>query len=364
MLNPPSKHLIKLSNEEYTRYSKQLILENIGLEGQKRLKKAKVLVIGAGGLGCPAMIYLIISGIGCIGIIDQDIVESSNLNRQILYSKQDITKFKVSSAKQKLEEINNDCIIIEHNYNLNNQNSLEIISYYDVIIDTTDNFKIRYMIDQTCFQLNKIHVYGAIDKFEGQIGIFNYKSGIRYENLYPPKSILENRTCNISGIMGITSGYIGILQATETIKIILGLNKKCKNFILLCNILNMRIKEKKIYTKKYNLGEIKKTNTKIKQNEKISKKQLKFFEDKTLIVDIRKENEFQNKHIKQSINIPLIKFKFYKTMRFLLSNTNKRILIIYCETMERSIIASYFLKNYNIKHHIIKKNTEVIKRIY
>nr|YP_009398773.1 Molybdopterin biosynthesis protein [Kuetzingia canaliculata]ARW67959.1 Molybdopterin biosynthesis protein [Kuetzingia canaliculata] len=358
MLNP-NHNLIKLSNLEYSRYCKQLILENIGPEGQKRLKKSKILVIGAGGLGCPIMIYLAASGIGYIGIVDQDSVELNNLNRQILYYTKEINKSKNTSAQKHLKKINNHCKIISHEYYLNRKNGFELISYYDIIIDTTDNFKTRYIIDEICQKLNKIHVYGAIESFESQIGIFNYKNGIRYENLYPIKSNIKYQNCNDNGIMGITAGYTGLIQATETIKIILGIGKISNNSIYICNLLDINIKEKKIYIKnkamQININKQKKNE--IKDTKIISQntfKNLNKLMDQIIIIDIRKKNEFEKQHIKKSLNIPLIRFKINKTLKFIYKFSKERTIIIYCDTLTRSIVAANHLRQYNINYYIYK----------
>nr|YP_009395258.1 Molybdopterin biosynthesis protein [Bryothamnion seaforthii]ARW64026.1 Molybdopterin biosynthesis protein [Bryothamnion seaforthii] len=350
MLNPKTYH-IQLDSEEYTIYSKHLILEQIGIEGQKRLKKAKVLIVGAGGLGCPIMIYLTSSGVGYLGIIDKDTIEASNLSRQILYTQKNINCSKVVSAKQKLKDINNKCKIITHKYELNEKNSLEIISYYDIIIDATDNFQTRYIIDKTCHKLHKIHIYGSINQFEGQVSIFHYKNGIRYTNLYSKSLNLSDHNCSNSGIMGITSGYIGILQAIETIKIIIGIKQNLDNSILLCNLINSKKIIKKIY-----ISNQQKTLAKNIEKDKIPHQLLKTWALKTkkniIIVDIREINEFNKRHIKQAINIPLKKLKLSRTIKFIQKYSTRKALIIYCNTNSRSIIASSLLKVYNITHYI------------
>nr|YP_010619161.1 Molybdopterin biosynthesis protein [Pterosiphonia complanata]WAX03174.1 Molybdopterin biosynthesis protein [Pterosiphonia complanata] len=352
MLNIKSDITIKISQEEYKNYSKQLILENIGIQGQKKLKNAKVLIIGAGGLGCPIIIYLATSGIGCIGLIDGDKIESSNLNRQILYNIDDIKNFKVNSAKQKIQVINHNCKIIKHRYYLNNENSIEIISYYDIVIDTTDNFKTRYTIDTTCYQLHKTYIYGAIDKFEGQVVSFNYKNGIRYTNLYEKNILLSNTNCNRNGVMGITCGYTGILQAIETIKIILGLEKRCKNFLLIYNTLKIKNEKRKIYLKRHKNN---KTNI-FKFKNILLKNEIKIINNKFIIIDLRTKIDFNIKHIKKSINIPINKFKSNKTIKLIKYYITNNNLILYCNTLERSIIASYILKNNNILHYILHPN--------
>lgn len=344
-----------LSKEEYVTYSKQIILDNIGIEGQKRLKDSKVLVIGAGGLGCPVVTYLAISGIGCIGVMDQDTIELSNLNRQILYSSQEIGKFKTHVTKVKITQINKNCRLIEHRYNLNEENSLEIISCYDIIVDTTDNFTTRYNIDKMCYQLHKVCIYGAINGFEGQTGVFNYKNGIRYANIYTQKLELLNASCNRSGIIGINSGYVGIIQATETIKLILGLSKNCKNFIALHNSLKNITKQKKIYCTRLALSNVKKQNIDTKMRNIILKNNLRMTRMKFLLIDLRRNKDFKVFHERKSINIPLTQFKIHKTIHLIKKNIQNKTLIIYCSRMERSIIASTFLTNYNVKHYILKE---------
>nr|YP_009397930.1 Molybdopterin biosynthesis protein [Sonderella linearis]ARW67116.1 Molybdopterin biosynthesis protein [Sonderella linearis] len=348
MLNP-NTNLIYLNNEEYIKYSKHLTIDNIGINGQKRLKKAKILVIGAGGLGCPALLYLIASGIGYIGIVDNDNVELSNLNRQILYNKNDINKSKTVSAKNKLRLINKKCKIIKHQYYINAKNCSEIIQYYDIIIDATDNFKTRYQIDKFCYKMNKIHIYGAIEKFEGQIAIFNYKHGIRYQDIYNNLKHIQNNNCNENGVIGITTGYIGILQAVEAIKIILGIIKINNNSLIIYNLLSSYIKKIKIYDKKninYQLNNI--INNKKIINE-INIKNL------FIILDIRENHEFNKKHIKNAINIPLINFKLNTTIKFIIRTNYKKVVAIYCNTISRSLIASYILNNHKIKNYIIQK---------
>nr|YP_010851105.1 Molybdopterin biosynthesis protein [Aphanocladia stichidiosa]WGH13922.1 Molybdopterin biosynthesis protein [Aphanocladia stichidiosa] len=349
MLNIKNTKEVKLSNQEYQNYSKQIVLENIGIQGQKKLKKAKVLIIGAGGLGCPIMIYLAVSGIGNIGIIDADKIETSNLNRQILYNTNDIKDFKVISAQKKIKKINNNCIVIKHQHKLNTENSIEIISHYDIVIDATDNFKTRYVIDKICYKLHKVYIYGAVDQFEGQIATFNYKNGIRYKNLYKPELLLENNTCNRNGIMGIATGYTGTLQAIETIKIIVGLNKKCKNFLLAYDIITITNKKRKIYLKRNKNNQI----NKLDLNNIIFNHQLNKIKHNVIIVDLRKNFDFHRKHIKKSINIPIKKFKLHETIKLIEYFKKTNNLIIYCNRLERSIIASRFLNKKNILHYIL-----------
>nr|YP_010619938.1 Molybdopterin biosynthesis protein [Symphyocladia marchantioides]WAX03951.1 Molybdopterin biosynthesis protein [Symphyocladia marchantioides] len=349
MLNIKYEKAIKLSPEEYKYYSKQIILDNIGVQGQKKLKSTKVLIIGAGGLGCPTVMYLAVSGIGCIGLMDGDQIEHSNLNRQILYSVNDIKNFKVNSANKKIQTINNNCKVIKHKYNLNTENSIEILSYYDIIVDTTDNFNTRYIIDQICYKLHKTYIYGAIDKFDGQVVVFNYKNGIRYKDLYNQSLLLAHDYCNRNGIMGITTGYIGILQAIETIKIILGLEKKCKNFLSIYNTIKAVDKKRKISLKRENID----TTSINKANNILLNSELTTINNHIIIIDLRAKPDFNIQYIKKSINIPIKEFQLNKTIKFVKYYIKKSNLILYCNTLEKSLIASHFLKQNGILHYIL-----------
>nr|QCI04632.1 Molybdopterin biosynthesis protein [Apoglossum ruscifolium] len=354
MLNPNPNDII-LSEQEYLLYAKHLILNNVGINGQKRLKKAKILMIGAGGLGCPAMLYLASSGIGYIGIIDYDSIDISNLNRQILYNFNDLEKQKLISAKKKLKYINPYCKIILHSYKLNYINSLEIFQYYDIIIDGTDNFQTRKIIDISCYKLHKIHIYGAVQQFDTQISVFNYKSNLRYSSLYINNINILNNECDYYGIMGIVTGYTGILQATEVIKIILGIGKTISNQLMISNLLNKSLKNIKIYLPKIQI------HKKILCNKSkifISKSQIynlnKYIKNKMIFIDIRQSNETSNNYIKYSIHIPLNKFKKLNTINFIKNYNYNKIFIIYCNTTYRSIILSNIFNKYHINYYILK----------
>lgn len=348
MLNPPT-NLIQLSQRDFLRYSKQIVIENINIEGQKRIKKSKILIIGAGGLSCPIMMYLAGSGIGYIGVIDSDKVEISNLNRQILYNEIHLNTFKTVSAKSQLLKINKDCKVITHKYKLNRNNSKEIIKYYDIILDTTDNSETRNVIYETCYKLSKIYVYGAVDNFFGQMSIFNYKDGIQYKDLYS-KNISTNQNCNINGIMGITTSYLGTLQAVETTKIITGYKQKLNNSVILCDLLNVKIKAKKIYRQKNYIKIIHKNpNTSTKGDKKEN-----YVNKKFIVIDIKDDKEFLKKHKGKSINIPLKAFKLYGTIEFLKKYKNENPIYICCNKLNRASIVSSILDLYQIQHSLMK----------
>lgn len=221
------------------RYARHISLEEVGQAGQQKLLDAKVLMIGAGGLGCPALQYLVAAGVGTIGIVDGDTVDESNLQRQVLFSTSDIGTKKVEAAKARLEALNPDVSIKTYPVNLMPDNTLEIVQEFDLVIDGTDNFATRYLVNDTCVKLDKPFVYGAIHKFEGQISVFNYQGGPTYRCLFPdPPSQSQIPNCSDVGVLGVLPGVIGTLQATEAIKIILGIGEPLAGKLKMVNLLN------------------------------------------------------------------------------------------------------------------------------
>ncbi len=211
-----------LDSSELKRYSRHIIMPEVGLKGQEKLKQAKVLVIGAGGLGCPVLQYLTASGVGTIGILDYDKVSVSNLHRQILYTDDDLGKPKTEIASKKLKKLNPFVNFQIHNVKLTKENALEIISEYEIIIDGSDNFSTRFLVNDACIILNKPLVFGAIYKFMGQVSVFNYKNGPTYRCLFPEQPVdNEIPNCSTIGVIGVIPGIIGTMQASETIKIII-----------------------------------------------------------------------------------------------------------------------------------------------
>lgn len=211
------------TKEQLVRYSKQIILPEVGKEGQKKLLNAKVLIVGAGGLGSPISYYLVSAGVGTIGLVDSDVVSLSNLQRQILYTTEEIGVSKVKSAKERLNKINPDVNIITYNEMLKEENAIKIIEKYDFVIDASDNFATKYLINDACYFLNKPTIYGSIFKFEGQLSVFNNdKNAPCYRCVFPhPLSEKESPNCSEIGVMGVLAGVIGTLQATEAIKLII-----------------------------------------------------------------------------------------------------------------------------------------------
>ncbi|MFC4636332.1 ThiF family adenylyltransferase [Dokdonia ponticola] len=219
------------------RYSRHTQLPEIGHEGQERLTQAKVLVVGAGGLGCPALQYLTAAGIGSIGIVDFDTVSLSNLQRQVLYREKDLGKNKALIAKKHLEALNSSIEMTAFPVALTVQNSLDIIRQYDIVVDASDNFATRYLINDTCVKLDIPMVYGSLYKFEGQVAVFNHQNGPTYRCLFPtPPNEGEVPNCSEIGVLGVLPGQIGILQATEVLKIILNIGEVLSGKVLYLDV--------------------------------------------------------------------------------------------------------------------------------
>jgi adenylyltransferase/sulfurtransferase len=239
--------LPELTNDELGRYSRHLILPEVGMEGQQRLKAAKVLCVGTGGLGSPLALYLAAAGIGTLGLVDFDTVDSSNLQRQIIHSTKDIGRKKIDSAQEKLNALNPALKVVKHDTMLSSANALEIFAQYDIIADGTDNFQTRYLVNDACVLLNKPNAYGSIFRFEGQASVFATKEGPCYRCLYPeppPPGLVPS--CAEGGVLGILPGIVGVIQATEVIKLILGKGEPLIGRLLLVDALSMRFRELKL----------------------------------------------------------------------------------------------------------------------
>src|SRR3954451_11438780 len=236
-----------LSKEEILRYSRHLIVPEVGMEGQLKLKAAKVLLVGTGGLGAPLGLYLAAAGIGKIGLVDFDVVDFTNLQRQVIHFTKDVGRPKIESASEKMLAINPHLEIVKHEVALTSENALEIIKDYDMVVDGTDNFPTRYLVNDACVLLNKPNVYGSIFRFEGQATIFATEGGPCYRCLYPeppPPGLVPS--CAEGGVLGILPGTIGLIQATETVKLILGIGHTLKNRLLLYDALGMKFRELKL----------------------------------------------------------------------------------------------------------------------
>ncbi|MBD2519588.1 molybdopterin-synthase adenylyltransferase MoeB [Nostoc sp. FACHB-973] len=373
MLNP-NLDQIQLTKEEYERYSRHLILPEVGLEGQKRLKAATVVCIGTGGLGSPLLLYLAAAGVGRIGIVDFDVVDSSNLQRQIIHSTSWIGKLKIESAKNRILEINPNCQVDLYETRLSAENALEIIKPYDVVVDGTDNFPTRYLVNDACVLLNKPNVYGSIFRFEGQATVFNYKDGPNYRDLYPeppPPGLVPS--CAEGGVLGILPGIIGVIQATETVKIILDQGTTLSGRLLLYNALEMKFRELKLranpvrpvieklidYEEFCGIPQAKAEEAKQKAEiSEMSVQELKQLldsdEDDFVLLDVRNPNEYEIARIPQSILIPLPEIESGEGVVKVKQLLNGHRLIAHCKMGGRSAKALVLLKKAGIEGTNIK----------
>jgi len=231
---------VDLSNAEIKRYSRHLIMPEVGIEGQRKLKAASVLLIGTGGLGSPTALYLAAAGIGRMGLVDYDVVDDTNLQRQVIHGISTVGISKLDSAEGRLKDLNPDMVIEKYNVPLTSDNALELFEPYDVIVDGTDNFPTRYLVNDACVKLGKPNVYGSIFRFEGQLSVFYAEEGPCYRCMFPeppPPGLVPS--CAEGGVLGILPGTVGTMQATETIKLILGIGKPMIGRMLLYDALDM-----------------------------------------------------------------------------------------------------------------------------
>ncbi|MFN8062205.1 MAG: molybdopterin-synthase adenylyltransferase MoeB [Vicinamibacterales bacterium] len=236
-----------LSRDEFNRYSRHLLLPEVGVDGQRRLKAAKVLCIGAGGLGSPAVLYLAAAGVGTIGIVDFDVVDESNLQRQILHGTPDVGRPKLASAARRVAALNPNVTVVPHEVALSSKNALDIIRDYDIVLDGTDNFPTRYLVNDACVLLGKPNAYGSIFRFEGQASVFATADGPCYRCLYPeppPPGLVPS--CAEGGVLGVLPGIIGTIQATEAIKIVLGAGSPLVGRFLVFDALDMKFRELRV----------------------------------------------------------------------------------------------------------------------
>jgi sulfur-carrier protein adenylyltransferase/sulfurtransferase len=240
-------HAASLSNEEILRYSRHLIMPEVGMEGQLKLKAAKVLLIGTGGLGAPLGLYLAAAGVGRLGLVDFDVVDFTNLQRQVTFGSADVGKAKTEAARERLSNLNPDIQIETFETKLTSENALELFKDFDIIVDGTDNFPTRYLVNDACILLGKPNVYGSIFRFEGQVTVFGMPDGPCYRCLYPeppPPGLVPS--CAEGGVLGVLPGIVGSIQAMETIKLILGRGDNLKGRLLLFDALAMKFRELKL----------------------------------------------------------------------------------------------------------------------
>ncbi|NEQ86238.1 MAG: molybdopterin-synthase adenylyltransferase MoeB [Moorea sp. SIO2I5] len=368
MLNPNLDE-IQLSKDEYERYSRHLILPEVGLDGQKRLKAASVLCIGSGGLGSPLLLYLAAAGIGNLGLVDFDVVDSSNLQRQVIHGTSWVGKPKIQSAKERILEINPHCQVDLYETLLNSENALEIMAPYDIIVDGTDNFPTRYLVNDACVLLNKPNVYGSIFRFEGQATVFNYEGGPNYRDLFPeppPPGMVPS--CAEGGVLGILPGIIGVIQATETVKIILGKGDTLSGRLLLYNSLNMTFRELKLrpnperpvieklidYQEFCGIPQAKEEEAKrqmdIKEmNVQELKELMESGADDFVLIDVRNPHEYDIAKISGSVLVPLPDIEQGSGVEKVKELVNGHRLIAHCKKGGRSAKALGILKEAGIE---------------
>lgn len=368
MLNP-NLAAIELSKEEVQRYSRHIILPEVGLEGQKKLKAASVLCIGTGGLGSPLLLYLAAAGIGRIGIVDFDIVDSSNLQRQIIHGTSWVGKPKIVSAKDRILEINPYCQVDLYETRISSENALDILAPYDVVIDGTDNFPTRYLTNDACVLLDKPNVYGSIFRFEGQATVFNYQGGPNYRDLYPeppPPGMVPS--CAEGGVLGVLPGVIGTIQATEAIKIILGAPDTLSGRLLLYNAWEMKFRELKLrpnpirpvieklidYEQFCGIPQAKAQEAAEQQKmTEMTVVELKALIDSNandyILIDVRNPNEYQIANIPNSVLIPLPDIENGSAIPKIKELVNGYRLIAHCKMGGRSAKALAILKEAGIE---------------
>lgn len=344
---------MKVSNK-YQRYQRQISLNEFGTASQEKLFQAKVLVVGAGGLGCPALQYLSAAGVGTIGIIDFDLVELTNLQRQTLYSVEDIGKPKAQTAADKMIAFNPDILFQIHNIKLESQNALELLRGYDIVIDGTDNFATRYLVNDACILLNKPLVYGAVLRFEGQVGVFNLADTVtniktNYRDLFPvPPDPASSPSCTEAGVLGVLPGIIGTMQAAEAIKIITGIGKPLCNRIVSYNALTNSFYD-------FIISPAKKINSSVPENESAFRKfNYEWFcglheelpeitaaefdilrvQEKIDIIDVREMGELPAVDEFFFTQIPLSQFE-----EAINEISTKNKMIIFCQSGKRSLTA-------------------------
>nr|YP_009313586.1 Molybdopterin biosynthesis protein [Galaxaura rugosa]SCW21840.1 Molybdopterin biosynthesis protein [Galaxaura rugosa] len=356
-------HKNSLSKYEYQLYARHLILPEIQTQGQERLKEASILFIGVGGLASPAILYLAAAGLGHIGLVDNDEVEISNLQRQIIYQTNNIGYKKVNAAAKNIHKINPLCKISTYSEKLNIENGALIIKKYDIIIDSCDNFETRHIISEFCTKLHKVHIYGAIAAFKGQISVFNYQGGPNYKDIYPKlNKRLSYNNCQNNGVLGVLPGLIGTMQATEALKIILGIGHILNGSLLIYNALTMSYKRYKLRNRYISS----KSNILTINHRKLYNRHQEIYisiieiknkilsnPDKLYIIDIRNYYEYTANHLKYAINIPFEKLRYQKNLEILRKRSYGKLIIIYCNSIYTSEIASNFLKNANISHKIL-----------
>ena len=341
-----------LNTEEYQRYNRQMLMPEFGLAGQEKLKKSKVLVIGCGGLGSPILLYLTAAGIGTLGIVENDVVDVSNLQRQILYSSLSVNYAKVDETENRLKDLNPFVKINKYPTRLTSKNALEIIKDYDIVIDGTDNFPTRYLVNDACVMLNKPFVYGAIHRFEGQVAVFNYQGSATYRDLFPsPPPPEQAPNCAEAGVLGVLPGIIGSMQALEAIKVIAEIGEPLAGKLLVLDTLSMQSRIIKIpkmpdtvkITQLIDYEEFCLVQSaEFRVNSLPPKNEITFDELKNLsdyqLIDVRETHEYAIKNFGGEL-MPLSELE-----KYLLNISREKTVVIHCQSGVRSMKAIKLLQ--------------------
>ena len=368
-----------LSLDEKERYKKHLTLKEIGFKGQLKLKNSSVICIGAGGLGSSVLLYLAASGIGRIGIVDNDQVEKSNLQRQIIHETNTVGNLKINSAQERIKRFNPNIEVTTFNKRINSENVIEIIKDFDIICDCSDNFGTRYLINDACLILNKALVFGSVQGFEGQISVFNLnKKSPNLRDLLPESPVKNNiPSCEEFGVVGVSTGLIGILQVNEIIKIILKKGEILDGKIMIFDLLNMNIKTLNLKSDKLNknIKNLSQFEDFYKENEcqdniKIKKINAKEFNtlykaklNKILLIDVREEEEFNKCSIKGSISIPINNLEQKSHLEFIKQESLVKEIFTLCQLGKRSEKASKILMKFKISSTSIEGGMKKINQV-
>ena len=368
-----------LSADELERYQKHLTLKEIGTEGQLKLKNSSVLCVGAGGLGSSVLIYLAAAGIGKIGIVDNDYIEKSNLQRQIVHETNKIGNLKIDSAKERIKRLNPNIEVFTFNKRICSENALEIMREFDIICDCSDNFGTRYLINDACLIINKPLVFGCVQGFEGQVSVFNLRKNSPNLRDLLPESPLKNAipSCAEYGVVGISTGLIGILQVTEIIKIILKKGEILDGQILIFNLLNMSMKKlhlkgdlvNKRITNLSQFMDFYCDNECSEKNNEINRINARDFNNlykakpnKILLIDVRENEEFCTFAIEGSISIPLSNLNKKSDLEFIQKESLIKEIFTICKSGKRSEKASEILSKFKIQSRSIEGGIEKVKR--
>ena len=368
-----------LSLDEKERYKKHLTLKEIGFKGQLKLKNSSVICIGAGGLGSSVLLYLAASGIGRIGIVDNDQVEKSNLQRQIIHETNTVGNLKINSAQERIKRFNPNIEVTTFNKRINSENVIEIIKDFDIICDCSDNFGTRYLINDACLILNKALVFGSVQGFEGQISVFNLnKKSPNLRDLLPESPLKNNiPSCEEFGVVGVSTGLIGILQVNEIIKIILKKGEILDGKIMIFDLLNMNIKTLNLKSDKLNknIKNLSQFEDFYKDNEcqdniKIKKINAQEFNtlykakfNKILLIDVREKEEFNKGSIKGSISIPINNLKQKSHLEFIKQESLFKEIFTLCQLGKRSEKASKILMKFKISSTSIEGGIKKINKV-